>query len=311
MTKEVLQKIQSGSTFDFEDYIERFNNFYKNYFNELVLFWKTLSKEIEPKVLIEFDELFNEFDIMQDAFEKRVKGNVNDLDFFEFAEYLADIKLSLDLIKNLPKYLKTSSNFVDKFEEPVIEYLIRQGDTLESISKKFYGSSEFFGFIMDYNDIRYTEVNDSSWIGRKIKIPAKRIIQRDIDGILDGLIGNNVLGKDIKSIFSFVDDDIQTVEYEDCVIQTVEDILTKMEKGSIPEFPQVGNVTKNIIGKGFGGLSLSFIVNDYEALFKLEPTIEYFSVTNIELLDDALLIDFSFKTINGYETKTTLPINIQ
>lgn len=310
MNTEVLQKIQLGSTYDFQDYIERFNLFYRNYFIKLVNYWKFIDKELEPSVLIEFNQLYNDFLTMQDAFERRVDGSEYDLDFFDFAEYLADIKMSLDIIKNLPKYLKTSSNDIDKFEEPVIEYLVKQGDTLEKISKRFYGDSEYFGYIMDYNNIRYTEVNASDWIGRKIKIPARRIIQKDIEGIIDGLIGDNVLGKDIKSEFTFVSDDIETVEYEDCAMQTVIDFITSIEKGTVPEFPQVGNISKKIIGRGYGAMSLSFLINDYMTLFKLDPTIEVFTVTDVKLQDDALLIDFTFRTINGYEIKNSFPIEL-
>lgn len=295
----ILDKVQTNKTFDYLSYLRRFKSFYNSDLVILVNYWKGKNIDIDPNVLIEFDYLISEYDNMIFDFQKKIKSKNIDLDFFDLAEFFSELKMYLDYIKNLPKYLKTSINFVDIFEEPVIEYLVREGDTLESIAEKFFGDKELFNFIMDYNDIKYYNVNDANWVGKKIKIPARRTIKRNVVGIIDGLIGENALGKDVKSEFGFSNNDIDVVEYEDCFVQGINNILFDIPKGTVPEFPVLGNSTAKIIGKNAGALSYSMIVNDLKIALKQEPALDFIKITGMSLVDDALKINFTFKSVLG------------
>lgn len=301
---DIILKKVGNNLYDFSAYLNRYKNFYLNSFPILVDYWKGKDISVDPNILVEFDYLYHEYYNMIFAFQKKAKGKDIDLDYFEFVEYLNEIKNHIDYIKNLPRYLKTSINFVDIFEQPVIDYLVKEGDTLESISKMFYGDSENFGKIMDYNNLEYYDVNAIDWVGRKIKIPAHRIIKKDIPGIIDGLIGLNVLGKDINSNFSFstiADEngnyDIENLEYEDCFEKAVKDILENIPKGSVPEFPYLGNNIKEIIGQNLGALSYSMIINSLIIAMKTEPTLSSVSVTDLKIIDDSMRIDFTFKSV--------------
>ena len=241
---------------------------------------------------------------MISVFQKKCKSKDIDLDYFELIEYFDEIKNHLDYIKNLPQYLKTSTNFVDVFEQPVSEYLIKDGDTLESIARIFFGDPEKYDIIMDYNNLDYYDVNSDTWIGRRIKIPTDRIITKDIPGIIDGLVGLNVLGKDINSTFAFTQEqdingnfDIKTLEYEECFMQAISDLISKISKGTVPEFPSLGNNTLEIIGENLGALSYSMIINDLITTLRQEPTLNTVQITDVKLQDDAILIDFSFKSV--------------
>lgn len=295
--------------YDFGSYLNRFKNFYENDFPKIEDYWKGKTNVIDPNILVNFDYLYNEYYNLIFAFQKKSKG-VIDLDFFELAEFFADLKSHLDYIKNLPKYLKTSTNFVDVFEQPMIEYFVKEGDTLESIATKFYGDPEKFTLIMDNNNFDYYDVNSSGWVGSKIKIPAIRILEKNILGIFDGLIGLNVLGKDMKSNFAFTtiensENDIETVEYEDCFMQGISDILNNTEKGTVPEFPNVGNNVKSILGQSLGNLSYSMIINDLLISLKQEPTLKEAKVTALRIIEDKLEIDFTFVDISNGNFNST------
>lgn len=299
----VLEKLGTN-IYDFRSYLNKFKKFYEEDFIKLEDYWKGKTNIIDPNVLINFDYLYNEYFNLIFAFQRKTKGEI-DLDFFELAEFFSDLKSHLDYIKNLPKYLKTSVNFVDVFEQPMIEYIVKDGDTLENIANKFYGDQEKFHLIMDYNNFDYYDVNTEGWIGRKIKIPAMRVLEKNILGIFDGLIGQNVLGKDIKSEFNFnsVDNenfDIQTVEFEECFQQGIMDIISEIEKGTVPEFPNIGNNIKTILGQNLGNLSYSMIINDLLISLKQEPTLKEVKITSLKIVEDKLEIEFSFiNVLNG------------
>jgi len=307
--KRLIDILKDKTSYDFESYITRIQTFWNDDFNKLVSYWKNNSSVLEPQVLFNFQNLYNEYEVVISSFQKASSGEDYNIEYFDFVEYLSDIKMMLDSIKNLPKFLKTSSNFIDVFEEPVIEYFVSQGDTIESIAKKYYGDQEQFGFILDYNNLMYFDVNDSSWVGTKIKIPFRRTLKKDVKTVVDGLIGDDILGKDLDSSFVFSSNDLVTVSGESCLKKSVENLLS-LEKGSIPENTNIGLMSKNIIGQGLGNLSYIMIVNDFENLMMNEETIDFTKIINIEFNEDSLNIDFSFTAINGKEYLEALPIKI-
>ncbi len=305
---DILDKMQKGMSYDIISYITRFNNFYNSSFNTLVSYWKSTNGTIDPSIITEFEYLYNSYNNVINAFQQKTNAGVNDLDYFDFAEYLADIKQALGIIKNLPKYLKTSTNYVDVFQDPVINYFVNEGDTLESIAQKFYGDSEMFGLIMDYNGLSYTDVNSSTWIGLLIYIPAKRTLVSNVEGIIDGLIGLNVLGRDINSTFAIVNNDIATVDFEDCFMQSVNNLVANIPLNSIPEYPNIGSISSKIIGSDLGSLSLPMVINEITSNMRLDSTISSFTVNNIVIQDDAMLIYYSVKSILGTQFSDVTPL---
>ena len=305
---DVLDKIQTGMSFDIISYITRYNNFFNNSFSTLVNYWKNNNSTINPSIIIEFEYLYNGYNNVINAFKQKTNSGINDLDYFYFANYLSDLKQSLDIIKNLPKYLKTSINFVDVFQDPVITYFVQEGDTLETIAQKFYGDSEQFGLIMNYNNFDYIIVNSINWIGMQIYIPAKRTLSKDVNGIIDGLVGQNILGCDINSNFAFINDDIDTVAYQDCFTQSVLNMLTAIPLGSIPEFPMLGDIIPKIIGSDLGSLGFPMIVNEITSNMRLDTTIDTFNINNLTVNEDMILIDFTVKSILGSQYNNVVSV---
>ena len=120
--KRLIDILKDKTSYDFESYITRIQTFWNDDFNKLVSYWKNNSSVLEPQVLFNFQNLYNEYEVVISSFQKASSGEDYNIEYFDFVEYLSDIKMMLDSIKNLPKFLKTSSNFIDVFEEPVIEY---------------------------------------------------------------------------------------------------------------------------------------------------------------------------------------------
>ena len=298
----IINEKIGNNFFNFQDYLNRYNNFYNNDFQEFVNYWKGNSEQVDIKSLIEFEYLYNNYSNLMIAFQNKCKSKTVDLDFFDVADFFSDLGDNLQYIKNLPKYLKTSINFIDIFQQPVINYFVKDGDTLESIAKKFFNDPEQYSMILDYNNLDYFSVNVPGWIGSIIKIPAIRTIKGDVVGIIDGLVGENVLGKDIDTNFYFdtISDpnfqDIGTLEFEDCFLQSIENLLV-IGKGTIPENPQLGNTFADILGRNLGSLSYTLINNDFMQISKQESTLLYLKINKIELLSDAIKLEFSFKSI--------------
>jgi hypothetical protein len=298
--KDFLKRLQETSDFDYLGYVERYNAFFSGTgYIALVEYWNKRNSDVPIAEAQEFDWLYDQYSFLVDELHRQVSlQTVARISAFELFEYFADIKLSLDSTRNLPKYLRASSNFVDVFDIPVEEYFVLQGDTLESIALKFYGVAERYTDIADYNEIMYYNVNDASWVGSLIKVPL--VLEKEqvrIPGIVDGQVGKNILGKDIKCVFAYADSDIETVEHEDCFVQSMYTLLAETPRGSLPEIPTLGCSVSSIIGKNVGVLSTSLIIADLQSLFKVDPTFLSMRVTNVSYEEGTLNIKIEFSSV--------------
>jgi len=298
--KQLLEALQETSEFDYDEYLSRYQAFYGGaQYVALVEYWNKRNNEAPLLAIQEFDWLYDRYFFLIEELHRQISLlSSMVVSVFELLEFFADVKLVLDTTRNLPKYLRVSSNMVDVFDIPVEEYLVKQGDTLESIALQFYGDMDRYVDIAEFNGIPYYEVNVAGWVGKLIKVPlilAKE--QTRIPGIIDGQIGKSILGKDIKSEFAFLSNDIETVEHEDCFVQSIFLMLGEMPRGSLPEYPTLGNNLASIIGKNVGALSTNLIITDFQSLFNSDPTFANVRVTRVTYDEGVIQIGFEFSSI--------------
>jgi len=303
MKNEFYKNLMITNIFNFKGYIERFNDFYVNDFPKLISYWNNSKNEINYQILKRFNELRQDWFEFNDGFSRYMQTNSYLLDYHDFQEYIDNVKYILDYILLLPQYFKTSLDDITVFEEPSIVYFVRSDDTLESIAQQIYADPNAFNIIMDNNNLRYTDVGSSSWVGRKILIPIRRKVVKDVPGIINGLIGEEVLGRDMEEIFSFENDDIKVLNPEETFNQSLNLITSKINRGSLPEFLNLGNSVIGVTGEAIGSISLPIIANEIKTLLRLEPTLLTSSITNIKYEEKtgAMVIDFNFESILGIE----------
>jgi hypothetical protein len=295
----IIENYSKKSGFDFQLLSDNFKTFMKTDFPAIILYWKQgNSALLDEKSFIRFNDLKKQY---ENAFREfnRIKNKNNLYDEFEISEFLSEIEMLLKYTELIPKYLGVSTNKVDVFEDQTIEYFVHQDDTIEKISQMFYGNPEQYDKIISYNNIKYYEIGDINWIGRKLKIPLQNRVEGKVDGIYDVQIGDNIFGKDIAIDFGFKDGDIEVKNGIDCFNQAIQILLEDCYKGSIPENQQIGSELPSIIGKTLGDFSLVFFKNDLEKLFSNEITVKSFFIEDIKVVEDALILSIKIIAING------------
>lgn len=291
--------LQSVSKFDYKDFLNRFQNFYNDMFPTFASYWTLPDTPIDPTIVKEFEWLQSQIYILISDFRNVAVNTDYDTYYFDFMQTLDDIRTIIETIYNYPKYIKVSNNYIDVFKDTVINYFVQQGDTPESIAYKFYGDTEKSNDIMMYNGLRYIDVDATNWVGTLLKIPIRTAVQTQIDipGVIDVMAGDNMLGKDIDANFAFVNDDIATVNFQDCVLQSV-GIILSVSKGSVPQYPQLGTMINQIIGQNLGALSLPFIASELKSLFGTDQTIKALNITNIAVVNDSAQFSLNFQLAN-------------
>jgi hypothetical protein len=297
---KLLVTLQESSAFDYATYVDRFQSFVTGaYYVAIVNYWNKRNNEVPVEAIQEFDWLYDQYFFLIEELHRQVSiQKDHSYATFELLEFFADVKMILDTVKNLPKYLRVSTNFVDVFEMPVEEYFVQQGDTLESIAVKFYGDAERYTDIADFNSISYYEVGATGWVGRILKVPLTLYTEKTkLAGIVDGQIGKAILGKDVAQKFSFVNNDIATVAHEDCFVQSMFIMLGSVPRSSVPEYPTLGTSLASIVGKNIGSLSMSLVVSDLQALFNSDPTFSSVRVVSVAQNEDAVQVKLEFASV--------------
>lgn len=125
--------------------------------------------------------------------------------------------------------------------------------------------------------------------------------------VVDNMDGEKMLGKDIQKYLRFVNNDLATLSYTDTFEQSV-DILTGLEIGDVPEFPDLGY--ESIVGNTINTsrMLLPSIWRKLKSTFDTDDSISEFTQTNVSFKDDSLYIDFTVKSTLGVILDKTVKI---
>ena len=298
MRQSVIERYSEISKFDFISFIDDMKNFMDDDYPEIELYFKKGTEVAPTNSINNLKSLKNRYFLAVNALKNLIDSEENvTIEHFSIQEYIDSFESMIGYVENLPRYLKTSRDNVYITKRPMLEYKVTQGDTLESIALKFYNDESRWVDIAKENDISYYEVASSTWIGKIIKVPLKRINLTDVVGVIDALIGENMLGMDIKKEFVISDDDIETLSGDDTFEQSCA-IMFGLSRGDIPEFPQVGHILNELIGSNLGIVSNSALVADLKRLFYSDPTVKLFTVSRVSLGEDSISMDFYIRNIN-------------
>ena len=180
-------------------------------------------------------------------------------------------------------------------------------DFLESkmkaeVTNRFGGKSEMTELTPDYIRVQVTpqstwqmkllSVNDStrlictvstvcapacdSYI--KFYINLKNAGNNYLDTVVDVLVGDNILGRDIDVNFVFENDDLKIVIGDDAIRQALDTILSS-QKGAIPEFKDYG-IANEFIGTTVNAIQYPSIFKDVMNMFQRDSRWD-----SVELMD--------------------------
>ena len=140
-------------------------------------------------------------------------ANLTYLGYWEVLEKFTDIQTSLYTFDNMNKWMKSSR--LNRFDSGThIVRQLRQGETMELLSEDvgYSNSQEDWVTLAINNQLIEEEYTPEG--GKIISVVFQNNSNFAIDNIIDSLVGKNVLGKDINRKIAFIDDDMETVEYE-------------------------------------------------------------------------------------------------
>lgn len=301
MFADICNSFQEITKFDLLSYFKRYRDFMQNSYKSIYSYYNGNTEIIDTEAMNTLDNLIKDSKVMMRQFQTfSVKlGNVG---YWELQEYCQNLSDTLDKVTKLPKFCRTSKSC--RGYKPVIQVDEEIGGlkTVEDLADNF--NQDYKNIILD-NDLEESDYEIDELKGIKGVVDNKSQIV--VETIFEQPIGERVYGKDLNRNISFSkdDNDLSIVKYIDNVEQKC-DILLELERGDIPEFPNLGRMKQ--YGITYGSFNYAEMMNDLQNTFLQDDLFSSIVLDDMNFSNGDLTVSVDIKTKYIYETNKTLNV---
>ena len=293
--KVVIDKFIKITNYPIDQFLISAKDFFRRDYVQFVNFFSGKSSTLDKGSIKRLNTLVEQSLIISHLFMNK-KRQMTTTDFWELLDSFEDIKTKIETTLNISKYLR-SSIIANRNESGfVFSYSTTNEQTLESISRNVLSQS---GYEDDWTNIAIEndlmEIDYDIAGGDQMQLRKKVFQANIVTSMIDNTIGEKIYGKDIKKLLSYEDNDIATLDYHETVYQTAE-ILSQLEKGDIPEFPELGMNSSFYKGVNMSQLNYPSIVRELRRSFQTDDLFQNFEIKNFDVRDGDIFIEYKVDT---------------
>lgn len=292
----------------FDDFKKLTNKDIEAFFNKTVKFFRTdyvllvgyysgKFSQISSKVFERLDSLQLDLDDMFEKYHQH-SASMKDIRYWNLLEQIEEVDNRIKTARNINRWARSSATNVAYSPTIQLEYTLSQNQTLENVSRDIL---EQAGYQDDWFDIAMRNVLEEEDYdlegGQTIQLELDKTLNLGIivNSVVDYLSGKSIYGKDIYRKFSFENEDIKVLGYDDTIVQAV-DILIGLKKNDNPDYPYLGLQSTVIVGGNQALLNFPVIIRQLTETFQSDDTLKEFQINTIKLEQDNLLSEFQVKT---------------
>ena len=298
----IVERFNKLTGYNISAFLTSYTDFVNNYYSYIVSYYK--GEDIDEKAFNTYDELVVEAEAISGLLDF-YSYQFDNAEYWELIDMFSNIQISLDTIKNLSRWMRSSR--LDRFSSTVkVEYIKKQFESIENISKK----AGNINFDDDWTDIAISnDLNEEAYTsdgGNIISISFSNNLTFDLKNIVDTLSTTNLYGKDIQKRFEISSGDIKTLEGVDSLTQTFETIFSTF-KGSIPEFPEDG-VSSESIGSNVNVINYPSMFRNILNMFQKDDRFSVVSLIDLYRSEDNVFMKIQAKTKIGDILLNEIPL---
>ena len=227
--------------------------------------------------------------------------------YWELIVIMTDIQSSLQTIDNSSKWLRSAIAKNDFSPDVELEHILKQNQTLEDIAVSVGSTDKESDWVRialrnDLTEDMYTVDGGNQIVAGNINRMTIKL-----DSVVDNIVGKKVYGVDLDKTIQFADDDLVALSNEDTIKQTVE-VLAGLRQGQTPEFPEDGIQSSIVSGSNRNQIAYPILMRQYYNTFRKDDTLKSLTITNIQLLTDSLVVEFSIETRLSEVVETNVSI---
>jgi len=228
--------------------------------------------------------------------------------YWELMDLVETLNVTLEKINKLPKFLRTSKTKYGYKPYIQVDTTVGGMRTMEDVANSIKNVS---GESYDWVDLMLNnDLEESDWEIDELKSISAFVNNATdivVTTILDQPIGERIYGKDICKEITFIDNDLEIVQYRDNVDQKCV-ILLELNRGDVPENPLFGKDMSLISGSTVKQFSYPILVEDITNTFMQNDLFEYVNVKSFNFSDGDMTLTCDIKTKYNYKTEKKISI---
>ena len=282
------------------DLISFFGNFYDfvdNQYMDIVQYYQGKSSVGKNSFKLLHD-LIKESGRIEEVISLNKATLSGSIEFWQLTEYLSTINGKLHTILQMAKWLRSS--YVYGYEnQSKTKEILGQNQTLENLSYSLGSGDANEDWIDIALQNALKEIDYTKEGGNQLSVQRTDNRGNNVTTVVDIMLGENILGKDLHRKLTFEDDDLLSLGTAETMEQSAEICLTTV-KGSVPEFLYLG-IPKVFVGTNKNTMRVSSLIREVVNNFRTDD-----SFKNVELIDAGIEQDisfYSFKIVSRLNTE--------
>ena len=233
--EDMFEKFKTVTGYDIKAFFQSYVDFCNNNYPYIVDYYQ--GGEIDADSFYQLDKMIAQINTIEPLFRLH-ENTLNDISMWDILDNFTEIETKLMTIKNSDRWLRSAS--IGRTNSLQMERQLRTGETFETVANQLELSSPED----DWTDIVTPQyiieedyvVNQGS---NTFAINLKNVGVNYVDNVVDTLVDQNILGKDLDISFKFKNNDLSVVKYHPSMDQALKIILESI-RGCIPEFKDYG-----------------------------------------------------------------------
>lgn len=300
---DAFEKFYNVTGYDIKSYFQKFVDFCTNDYPLIVDYYSN-GGEMNKDSFLRLVELVRESETIEPLFILH-ENTLDDISMWDILDNFTETQTKLSTIKSSARWLRSSS--LDRNNTLQMEKTLRTGERFEDVARQLNSSNPEDDW-MNITIPQYIEETDYSFSdgGNKFYINLKNAGNNYLDTVVDVLVGDNILGRDIDVNFVFENDDLKIVIGDDAIRQALDTILSS-QKGAIPEFKDYG-IVNEFIGTTANAIQYPSIFKDVMNMFQRDSRWDSVELIDVKREEDAVFLSLQCKTVTKKDYLVNVPI---
>ena len=300
---DAFEKFYNVTGYDIKSYFQKFVDFCANDYPLIVDYYSN-GGGMNKDSFLRLVELVRESETIEPLFILH-ENTLDDISMWDILDNFTETQTKLSTIKSSARWLRSSS--LDRNNTLQMEKTLRTGERFEDVSRQLNSTNPEDDW-MNITIPQYIEETDYSFSdgGDKFYINLKNAGNNYLDTVVDVLVGDNILGRDIDVNFVFENDDLKIVIGDDAIRQALGTILSS-QKGAIPEIKDYG-IANEFIGTTVNAIQYPSIFKDVMNMFQRDSRWDSVELIDVKREEDAVFLSLQCKTVTKKDYLVNVPI---
>ena len=299
---DMYEKFLSVTGYNIKDFFQSYVDFCSEYYPYIVDYYQ--GGEINADSFYELDKLIAQINIIEPLFQLH-ENKLDDISMWELLESFSEIVTKLTTIKNSDRWLRSAS--VGRTNTLQLEKQLRTGETFETVSEQL----ELENPEDDWVDIVVPQyIIEEDYItgqgSNTFSVNLKNVGINYVDNVVDTLVDENILGKDLSTEFVFENEDLKIIKFQKSMEQALRIILEAV-KGCIHEFTDYG-LPSGFIGQTTNAIQYPIIFKSLMNMFQRDNRWASAELIDLKKVEDSIFMKVRATTVTKEDFLINVPI---